>query len=238
INPTGSKALHQCLPNHLYKAFVDTCGGLGGKVTFLTEHMDKLLELDSAQRDSVNSHQSVSRITLRQVLLSGLQDAVQFGKAFTRYFFRDDGKIVAEFADGSYATGDVLVGADGGSSRVRNQFLPHAQRIDTGVVGIAGKLILDRENRASIPREFLDGIVLISAEGGLGMFIAPQIFENGHAQNMDFGGNGAAYRPSMGPHLDNTKSYVMWALSGRRAHLLPNETAQSLGGEALKRIAQ
>jgi len=238
INPTGSKALHQCLPHHLYKAFVDTCGGLGGKVTFLTEHMDKLLELDSAQRDPVNSHKSVSRITLRRVLLSGLEDAVQFGKAFTRYFFRDDGKIVAEFADGSYATGDVLVGADGGSSRVRNQFLPHAQRIDTGVIGIAGKLILDGANGNGITREFLDGIALISAEGGLGMFIAPQIFANGHAQNTDLGGNDAAYRPAMGPLFDNTKSYVMWALSGRRQTLLPQEPAQSLGAEALKRIAQ
>jgi hypothetical protein len=48
--------------------------------------------------------------------------------------------------DGSYATGDVLVGSDGGSSHARNQFLPHAQRIDTGVVGITGELILDEAN--------------------------------------------------------------------------------------------
>jgi salicylate hydroxylase len=237
INPTGSRALHHCLPEHLYQAFVDTCGGLGGKVTFLTEHMDKLLELDFPQRDRVNSHKSVSRITLRQVLLSGLEDAVHFGKAFTRYFFRDDGKIVAEFSDGSYATGDILVGADGGSSRVRNQFLPHAQRIDTGVVGIAGKLMLDGATGNGIPREFLEGIALISAPGGLGMFIAPQIFANGHLRNTDFGGNDALYRPAMGPLLDNTKSYVMWALSGRREVLIAKEAAQSLGGEALKRIA-
>ncbi len=238
INPTGSMALRQCLPEHLYQAFVDTCGGLAGKVTFLTEHMDKLLQLDFPQRDPVDSHRSVSRITLRQVLLSGLEDAVHFGKAFTRYFFRDDGKIVAEFADGSYATGDVLVGADGGSSRVRNQFLRNAQRIDTGVVGIAGKFILKGANGNSLPREFLDGIALISAPGGLGMFIAPQIFSNVRAQNRGFGGNDAAYRPAMGPLFDNTKSYVMWALSGRREVLIAKEAAQSLGGEALKRIAQ
>lgn len=238
INPSGSRALHQCLPEHLYNAFVETCGGLGGKIAFLTERMDKLLEFDFSQHDRVNSHKSVSRITLRQVLLSGLENEVHFGKAFTRYFFRDDGKIVAEFSDGSYATGDILVGADGGSSRVRNQFLPHAQRIDTGVVGIAGKLILDNANGSGIPREFLDGIALISAEGGLGMFIAPQIFANGHAQKTDLGGNDSTYRPAMGPHFDNTKSYVMWALSGRREALLPKEAAQTLGGEALKCIAQ
>src|SRR5215470_8854475 len=66
INPTGSKALHQCLPEHLYEVFVGTCGSSRGKVTFLTEHLDKLLVVDIPQRDPVNSHKSVSRITLRQ----------------------------------------------------------------------------------------------------------------------------------------------------------------------------
>jgi hypothetical protein len=66
--------------------------------------MDKLLQLDVRADDPVNSHKSVSRITLRQILLSGLEDVVHFGKTFTRYFVRDDGKIVAEFTDGSYAS--------------------------------------------------------------------------------------------------------------------------------------
>jgi salicylate hydroxylase len=162
--PTGSKALHACLPEHLYKAFVDSCGLSTGKITFATEGMDKLLQLDVRADDPVNSHKSVSRITLRQILLSGLEDVVHFGKTFTRYFVRDDGKIVAEFTDGSYASGDVI-GADGGSSRVRHQFLPHAQRIDTGVVGIAGKLILNADNRNGIAQEFLDGMALIFRAG-------------------------------------------------------------------------
>ena len=189
INPTGSKALHACLPEHLYKAFVDSCGLSTGKITFATEGMDKLLQLDVRADDPVNSHKSVSRITLRQILLSGLEDVVHFGKTFTRYFVRDDGKIVAEFTDGSYASGDVLVGADGGSSRVRHQFLPHAQRIDTGVVGLAGKLILNADNRNGIAQEFLDGMALISAPGGLGMFIAAQIFADETAAKTGFGGN-------------------------------------------------
>src|SRR5262249_39747000 len=146
-----------------------------------------------------------------------------FVKTFTRYFYRDDGKIVAEFADGSSATGDILVGAEGGSSRVRSQLLPHAQRIDTGVVGIGGKLILHDANGNAIPQKFLDGIALISAPGGLGMFIAPQIFANGHVQNTGFGGNDIAHKSAMGPHLDNAKSYVMWALSGRRRAIVPKE---------------
>ena len=46
------------------------------------------------------------------------------------------------------------------------------------------------------------------------------------------------YEPATGPFLDNTKSYVMWALSGRRQTWLPNKPAQLLGGDASKHIAQ
>jgi hypothetical protein len=69
---------------------------------------------------------------------------------------------------------------------VRHQFLPHAQRIDTGVVGIAGKLILNADNRNGIAQEFLDGMALISAPGGLGMFIAAQIFADETAAKTGF----------------------------------------------------
>jgi salicylate hydroxylase len=131
-----------------------SCGLSTEKITFATEGMAKLLQFDASAHDRVYSHHSVSRITLRQVLLSGIEDVVHFGKTFTHYFVRDDGKIVAEFADGNYTIGDVLVGADGGASRVRHQLLPHAQRIDTGVVGIAGKLILNDENRNIIAQKF------------------------------------------------------------------------------------
>jgi len=237
ISPAGSKALHDSLPEYLYNAFVETCGRSNGKMTFLTEKMDQLLQFDFPANDPVKSNKSASRITLRQILLTGIEDAVHFGKIFTRYFIRDDGKIVTEFSDGTYATGDVLVGADGGSSRVRRQFLPHAQRVDTGVVGIAGKTILTKEIRNQIPPVFLEGAALISAPGGLGMFIAPQIFHGEHSESR-LGGNAIDDNSSADALLDNTKSYVMWALSGRRQVLLPGDPAQLLGGEALKCIAQ
>ncbi|MGA8552938.1 MAG: hypothetical protein WB630_00855 [Candidatus Acidiferrales bacterium] len=36
---------------------------------------------------------------------------------------------MAHFEDGSIATGDVLIGADGANSRVHAQLLPHAKRV-------------------------------------------------------------------------------------------------------------
>src|SRR5277367_3995691 len=140
INPTGSLALHECLPPTLFDAFRRTCGKPSGGIRFLTEHNKVLLAINlvgasgHVAADEVAQHRSVSRITLRQVLLSGLDDVVQFDKTFVRYEESPAGRVVAHFEDGTMAAGDVLIAADGGGSRVRRQFLPDAERIDTGVV--------------------------------------------------------------------------------------------------------
>jgi salicylate hydroxylase len=213
ISPTGSRALHECLPPHLFEAFDRTCGAPNAAVRFFTEEMRVLLAFDGdlvADTDPVARHRAASRITLRQVLLAGL-DNVHFGKLFEHYQQRD-GRIIAHFEDGTCAEGDVLVGADGGGSRVRRQLLPHAQRIDTGVVGIAGKIFLDVA-RDRIARPLLDGISLVAARGGLGLFIAIQEMTGGPIGGI--GGNDPALA-GVGNLYENTRSYLMWALSARR----------------------
>ena len=97
---------------------------------------------------------------------------MHFGKTFQRFENRG-GRITAYFEDGTSAAGDVLVAADGGGSRVRRQFLPDAKRVETGVIGIAGKIFLDTA-RDRIARPLLDGISLVAARGGLGLFAAIQ----------------------------------------------------------------
>jgi salicylate hydroxylase len=130
INPAGGLALHECLPASLFDAFVRTCGRRSPGIRFVTERMKVLLAFDELGApkqlggDEVAQHRSVSRITLRQVLLSGLDDVVHFGKTFMRYEELPNGCIRAHFEDGTTADGDVLVAADGGGSRVRRQFLP------------------------------------------------------------------------------------------------------------------
>jgi salicylate hydroxylase len=228
ISPTGSAGLHECLPPQLFEAFDRTCGAPNTAVRFFTEQMRELIAFDNdlvQQSDPIARHRAASRITLRQVLLAGL-DNVHFGKTFYRYEERD-GRIVAYFEDGSWADGDVLVAADGGGSRVRRQFLPHAQRIDTGVIGIAGKIFLDTA-RDKLARPLLDGISLVAARGGLGLFVAMQEMTGGAVGSI--GANEPALAGA-GNLFENTRSYLMWALSAKRATFaLPEaERAESAG---------
>jgi hypothetical protein len=71
---------------------------------------------------------------------SSVDDQDRRDEAIFRCYEEHNGRITAYFEDGTSVEGDVLVAADGGGSRVRRQFLPDAQRVETGVVGIAGKM--------------------------------------------------------------------------------------------------
>jgi salicylate hydroxylase len=237
INPTGSRALYACLPPTLFDAFDRNCGRPGRGMRFLTERMGTLLSIGGGMmetQDPVARHRSVSRISLRQVLLSGLDPIVHFGKTFTRYEERD-GRVVAYFEDGTVATGDILVAADGGGSRVRRQMLPQAERIDTGVIGIAGKVFLDAETRARIAPQLLDGMALVSAKGGYSLFIALQ--ELGAEIDPVADGIGGNDPDGFGNHLDNTRSYLMWALGAQRRKFGLGEGAEQMHGEPLREIA-
>ena len=213
ISPTGGLALHECLPPHLFAVFDRTCGAPTMAVRFFTEQMRLLLAFDGdliASTDPVARHRSASRITLRQVLLTEL-DNVHFGKTFQRYK-QEGGRITAYFEDGASAEGDVLVAADGGGSRVRRQFLPDAQRVETGVVGIAGKIFLDTA-RDRIAGPLLDGISLVASRGGLGLFVAIQEIAGGPVGSI--GGNEPVLAGT-GNLYENARSYLMWALSAKR----------------------
>src|SRR5262252_5873920 len=67
ISPTGSRALHECLPRDLFD-FDRTCGAPNTAVRFFTEQMRVLLSFESelvADTDPVARHRAASRITLR-----------------------------------------------------------------------------------------------------------------------------------------------------------------------------
>ncbi len=188
INPHGARALHECLPAALWERFVATTGRGGDGFGFLDKRMRPLLSVVNPGGVPERAHHSVSRVTLREILLTGLDDVVRFGRRFVRYE-QVDGRILVHFADGSTAWCDVLVGADGANSAVRGQYLPHARRVDTGITAVAGKLPLTAETRAWLPPMLVAHAHSVIPRSG-GMFLAPHELASGGYLMWAYAANG------------------------------------------------
>ncbi|WP_327033553.1 NAD(P)/FAD-dependent oxidoreductase [Micromonospora ureilytica] len=168
IGPTGNRALRDCLPPELFDTFVATCARSPRYFNVITQtlHQTASFEL-RPDIDPVNADRSVSRMTLRQVLLTGMDDVVHFDKTCTGFEQHDDGTVTAMFADGSTADGDLLVAADGTHSAIRRQYLPHAHTEDAGSINIAVKIPLTDHTRSLLPDRVRQGISLIFATHGI-----------------------------------------------------------------------
>ncbi len=212
INPGGAAALRECLPAANWERFERSAGHGGNGFGFLTEQLTPLLLLEPEEEQ----HYSASRITLRQVLLDGLD--VRFGKRFERY--TEDGAVTLHFEDGTTAGCDVLVGADGIRSRVRRQYLPHAGTEKIGVTAIAGKLFLDDHDW--VPQELVVRANTVVPTGRSGMFLAAHDGQGVTDDQDDL-------------LLDNTRPYLMWAYA---AAGLTVHDGLDLQREVLGRIAR
>lgn len=174
IDPQGSAALHDCLPEELWRIFDSTEGDFSQGFTLMTEQLRELLRVgaEGGPVDPIARHRSISRITLRRVLLAGLGDVVRFGKRFVHYDEMADGRLELQFDDRSTAIADILVGADGVNSAVRKQCLPDSDPVDTGGVAFGGKLHLTGGILALVPSRLLDGPVMVVPPDPCSLFMA------------------------------------------------------------------
>lgn len=213
ISPAGSRALHACLPPDLYDTFIATCARTPTYFNMLTERLSEVGSLPvPTDSDPANSEQSVSRMTLRQVLLTGLEEIVHFDKTFTHYEQHSDGTVTAFFEDGTSATGDLLIAADGTNSRIRRQYLPHARLEETGILSVGGKVALTVETTALLPPKVFNGISMIMAPKGYGciLHVMEFKFDRGGVKG-GIGGNDAALIAQWpGLLYDNTADHIIW----------------------------
>jgi 2-polyprenyl-6-methoxyphenol hydroxylase-like FAD-dependent oxidoreductase len=214
VDARAGLALHECLPPELFGAFQATCGQASTRLTVVSERLRVLREL-SVSDPSADLYApgtlstSVNRLTLREVLASGLEDTVVFGREVTGYQAEGTGVRVG-FADGVEAEADVLVGADGVNSAVRRQYLPAAEPADAGGRCIYGKTPLRPDVLTSLPAALDAGFTAVIGRG-LGLATGPVRFRN---------------RPDQvaGVRLSAAEDYLMWALAGDRGRFgVPDE---------------
>jgi 2-polyprenyl-6-methoxyphenol hydroxylase-like FAD-dependent oxidoreductase len=168
IDTRGEQALCQCLPPSLYELFLATRGQPSKGISMFSVVDGQLKEgvtqpfPESGSDEFVTVGSAVDRLTLRQILLAGLDDIVHFNQAFARYEQLEDGRVCAYFTDGTRAIGDVLVAADGVGSRIRQQFLPHAEVLETDVRWLGGKTLLTNEIIRLLPEPMHERFAMVS----------------------------------------------------------------------------
>jgi salicylate hydroxylase len=242
IEPQGNRALAACLPADLFNTYRATSGPGGNGFRLSTAQLKELCffraPAATTTDDPAALDLSVSRISLRQILLSGLDEVIHFDKTFTHYEELPDGTIKAYFDDGTSAVGDVLVAADGVRSRVRQQFLPHAQTVETGVVAVMGKLALTDEARMLLVPGQFDGATSILGPHGHAMFVALHELGNPPAAGADglSGDQGAMPEAHPGLLFDNQSDYLFWAFIARQEKYPGGEAVRQLDGVALRQV--
>jgi 2-polyprenyl-6-methoxyphenol hydroxylase-like FAD-dependent oxidoreductase len=177
MNADGGEALRRCLPADLFELYAETSHRTGERHESIVLD-DQLRELSSQPHlgppnAGARPHTGVHRRTLRAILRARLGDSLHAGQAVTGYEQTPSGVSVT-LADGSTATGDVLVGADGIRSAVRRQMLPGTTVIDTGVrgLGVYGRTPLTPALLEQLPANLLDGVIIAADRHGSRLLIA------------------------------------------------------------------
>ncbi|WP_321884055.1 FAD-dependent oxidoreductase [Burkholderia cepacia] len=231
IDRNGQQALQTCLPRSIYDEFDREAGHTDLRIQFSDERLGCLAKYDAAK--STGSHEpavlrrSISRLELREILQHGLDGqggVIHWEKEFRSYDMpKGDGPIRVHFADGTYAEGDVLIGADASNSRVRTQYLPNFNRLDLGIANIVGRTPLTPELRSRLPSHLTDGSInnVIPPFQGW-MFLS-------------------AWRQTNAKATSHSGDYLVWAYACARAGFsadLEKQSGNKLCDVVLNRIAK
>ncbi|KAF4338318.1 cercosporin toxin biosynthesis [Fusarium beomiforme] len=168
IMPNGAKALQALLPDHLWRAFEDTCGqvqqGMNG-LDALTGKQPEAKSTSAGGRSGPpplpeGKSYNADRAVLRNLLLDGLQNNITFEKMLKSYRIIDGG-VEVTFADGTKEVGTIMVGADGTRSHIRQQLMPNFTVLDTEGRAVFGKTFNTPQLQASAAIELFQGMSLV-----------------------------------------------------------------------------
>jgi 2-polyprenyl-6-methoxyphenol hydroxylase-like FAD-dependent oxidoreductase len=169
INADGGEALRACLPEDLFELYLSTSRNTPPRQLAVVVD-DQLNELSSMPHlgppnPGERPHTAVNRKTLRQILLARIGDSVHLGRAAVDYEETEAG-VRLLLDDGSWVSGDVLVGADGIRSAIRARRLPDVEVIEAGIegLGLYGRSALPAD--LELPSVLYDGFVIATNKRG------------------------------------------------------------------------
>ncbi|GAA3987609.1 NAD(P)/FAD-dependent oxidoreductase [Allokutzneria multivorans] len=218
VNADGERALRDCLPGALIELCERSSIAPATLMTFLTTDLEPKFAKPLPRADS---GYVLNRLTLREILLAGLGDRVQFGRTLTGFDQVSGGRVRAQFADGLTMIGDLLVGADGTDSIVRPQVVPDAE-FDVVGYSLRGRTVLRPDSASWLPDILVDTVSRVLGPDGASMSVA-------------------TCRVRRVPGLTAVPDYLSWSISlhGNPGGLSPHWAARDLVADwhpALQRI--
>jgi 2-polyprenyl-6-methoxyphenol hydroxylase-like FAD-dependent oxidoreductase len=223
LDARAGLALDAVLPPETFTLFQATCAQPSRQLTVTNERLRVLHEQVAADRGAdpyapATLSTSVNRQTFREVLATGLNGRIAFGRELTRYEAGADG-VRLYFADGRPAEADILVGADGVSSAVRRQYLPAGSPADSGGRCIYGKTPLGPDT--VLPAAIKDGFTAVVG-GRIGMAVGVVRFRT----------------PPQALGLTPATDYLMWGLAGdRQCFGVPDTELTAMGPAGLHALS-
>jgi 2-polyprenyl-6-methoxyphenol hydroxylase-like FAD-dependent oxidoreductase len=218
LNTHGARALKACLPGHLFQLVVATSSKpLSGRLVAFDPRLVEIMvrplpspadEPSYGWSDPARPFTAVNRLTLREILFSGLDEALRFGALLTSYASERD-RLRALFSDGRSAVGDVLVGADGTNSPTRRQLLPNARVLEIGRA-IYGKTVIRSDVLDWVPDDFVNGFATVVDGDGVSLGVGA------FRKRTSFADAAAKYAPWL--TLTDVPDYLMWTVSLRDEH--------------------
>lgn len=219
IDQHGGNSLKRLLPPQLFQIFEATSSEVvpGGHRLDAKTGAESLTEKSTMPLGQGQAW-NVDRTVLRNVLLTGLIDRIQFGKKLERYELVE-GCVTAHFADGSCVEGSMILGGDGIRSQVRKQMLPNQILLDTEGRAVFGKTVIEGDIFSKIPKEIGKGLTLTGApdEPRIKLFCDVMKFDRSISTS-----------PTPDAQIALPEDYVYWVLVFQKAcsHLSDEEISK------------
>lgn len=236
LDADGIHALKEALPDPLYRLLEATSmtplpyttlldPGFGLRRRFPTDDYSKTQHHVAS---GIAAHINVNRTTLRQILMTGLEDHMRFGAGFDHY--RSDAQgVTLVLSDGEELRFDLLVGADGAGSAVRRQRAPQARMMDSGARSIYGRLSVLRARDVVPAHALADLFTGVTSEDKMILGLGPVLFPMEPSQ--------AAGLLTPGAQLDEQQDYLGCIVAGRHEFFGSDDAMRAMDSDELQAFA-